>query len=73
MAKKDYTQEEIEAHEADILDSDDLERHEYRDKKYVNFVRIESKSKKKKLKKTYKYEGDATNKKLKNIKKEIEE
>ena len=73
MAKTQLTQEEIEAYEADVLGADDLERHEYRDKKYVDIVRIESKSKKKKLKITYEYEGDATNKKLKNIKKEIEE
>ena len=72
MAKKDYTPEEIEAHEAEILDADDLERHEYRAEKYVDTVHIESKKLKKKLKITYKYQGSGTNKKLINIEKEPE-
>jgi hypothetical protein len=70
MAKKTLTLEEIDQLEFDINNSDDLERHEFRKGKYVDIVRIESKSSGKKLKKNYKYEGNGTNKKLKEIKKE---
>lgn len=72
MEKIQLTPEEIEAHEAEILDADDLEIHEYRAEKYVDTVHIESKKLKKKLKITYKYQGSGTNKKLINIEKEPE-
>ena len=72
MAKTQLTTEEIEIMEAEINASDDLERHEYRSEKYVVYVQIESKKLKKKLKKTYKYQGTGNNKKLINIEKQAE-
>lgn len=72
MAKTQLTPEELEALHLEILQSDDLEQHEYRAEKYVDYVVIQSKKLNKKLRKTYKYQGDGANKKLINIEKTAE-
>ena len=72
MTKIQLTPEEIQALESEINNADDLEIHEYRAEKYVDTVHIESKKLKKRLKKTYKYQGSGSDKKLINIEKEPE-